>query len=86
MEKRTLAIGTEYRAAAKSADLRNYDMEEGPISQRLASLIVTGASFGRFGECSDSVLKLVAVMAKARVEQQTLAWGRVQEYFLKVTY
>ena len=76
VEKRVLAIATEYRTAAKTADQRYYGTEDGPISQRLATLILTGVSFGRFGEMSDTVHKLVAIMAKARVEQQTLAWGR----------
>ena len=49
---------------------------DGPISQRLATLSLIGVSFGRFAEAADSIHGLVNVMAKARVEKQSLAWGR----------
>ena len=76
VERRVLAIGKEYREAAEAADLRYYGTDAGPITQRLAQLTLTGVAFGRFGEASDTVHKLVAIMAKTRVEKQTLAWGR----------
>ena len=76
VERRVLAIATEYRTAARVADMRHHGTEDGPITQRLATLALTGAAFGRFCEASETVQKLVAVMAKARVEQQSLAWGR----------
>ena len=71
-----LAIHREYRTAAALADQRYYDTMDGPISQRLATLSLTRASFGRFCETTDTVHNLVAIMAKARVEKQSLAWGR----------
>ena len=76
VEKRNLAIANKYRTASKKADQRYYGIDDGPISQRLATLIITGCSFGRFCESTETTHKLVSVMAKARVEQQSLAWGR----------
>ena len=76
VERRVLAIHREYRTAAALADQRHHGRLDGPISQRLATLILVGAAFGRFGEAADTVHKLVTVMAEARVKQQTLAWGR----------
>ena len=76
MEKRVLAVQTEYRTSAAAADRRYYQVDNGPISQRLATLDLVGVAFGRFGEASESVHNLVAVLAKARVKQQELAWGR----------
>ena len=76
VERRNAAIHREYRTAAALADQRYYDTMDGPISQRLATLIITGCSFGRFCESTETTHKLVSVMAKARVEQQSLAWGR----------
>ena len=76
VERRNAAIHREYRTAAALADQRYYDTMDGPISQRLATLSLTGASFGRFCETTDTVHNLVAIMAKARVEKQSLAWGR----------
>ena len=46
------------------------------MSRRLATLSLIGVSFGRFAEAADSIHGLVTVMAKARVEKQSLAWGR----------
>ena len=73
-----LAIGTKYRMAAREADMRHHSIEDSPIPQRLATLVLTGAAFVRFCKASETVQKLVAVMAKARVKQQTLhgAGGR----------
>ena len=76
VERRVLAIRKEYETAAKTADQRYYDTDHGPICQRLSQIVLTGVAFGRLAEASESVHKLVAVMAKARVEQQQLAWGR----------
>ena len=76
VERRVLAIHREYRTAAALADQRHHGRLDGPISQRLATLILVGAAFGRFGEAADTVHKLVTIMAEARVKQQTLAWGR----------
>ena len=76
VERRNMAITREYRTAAALADQRYYGTMDGPISQRLASLVLTGASFGRFGEAAETVHTMVAIMAKARVEKQSLAWGR----------
>ena len=50
-------------------------MDNGPISQRLATLDLMGVAFGRFSEASESLHNLVSVMANARVKQQELAWG-----------
>ena len=76
VERRVLAIRKEYETAAKTADQRYYGTDHGPICQRLSQIVLTGVAFGRLAEASESVHKLVAVMAKARVEQQQLAWGR----------
>ena len=76
VERRVLAIKQEYKTAAATADQRYYGTDTGPITQRLGQMVLTGVAFGRLAEASDSVHKLVAVMAKARVEQQQLAWGR----------
>ena len=37
---------------------------------------ILGVSFGRFGEASDTVHKLVSTMAEARCKQQELAYAR----------
>ena len=63
--------------AAKAADLKYYQTEAGPITQRLNQISpIIGVAFGRFGEASESVHKLVDVMTTARVESQARAWRR----------
>jgi hypothetical protein len=54
------AIGREYRAAASAADQWYYGTEDSPVSQRLATLTLTGLAFGRFREIFDTVHILVA--------------------------
>ena len=76
VERRTIAIGQEYKTAASAADLKYYQTENGPISQRLNTISLLGVSFGRFGEASDSVHKLVSTMAESRCKQQELAYAR----------
>ena len=76
VERRVLSINNEYRRAAAAADLRYYQVEEGPIGQRLSQLDLVGVSFGRFGEASESVHQMIKIMAEARVKQQELAWCR----------
>ena len=80
VERRVLAIEQEYRRAAKAADLKYYQTEAGPITQRLNQISpIVGAAFGRFGEASESVHKLVDVMTTARVESQARAWRRGED-------
>ena len=80
VEKRDKAIMKEYETAAKKADQRYYNTDSGPITQRLVQIgPILPASFGRLGEAGDPVHKLVSVMAQARVNKQTLAWGRGEE-------
>ena len=62
-------------SSSKAADRRYYQVDNGPISQRLATLDLMGDAFGRFSEASESLHNLVSVMANARVKQQELAWG-----------
>ena len=70
----------EYKIAAKKADQRYYNTDSGPITQRLVQIgPILPASFGRLGEAGEPVHKLVSVMAQARVNKQTLAWGRGEE-------
>ena len=56
--------------------MKYYQTENGPISQRLNTISLLGVSFGRFGEVSDSVHKLVSTMAEARCKKQELAYAR----------
>ena len=80
VERRVLAIEQEYRRAAKAADLKYYQTEAGPITQRLNQISpILGVAFGRFGEASESVHKLVDVMTTARVESQARAWRRGED-------
>lgn len=80
VERRVLAITQEYNSAARQADLRYYNTEAGPITQRLAQISpIVGVAFGRFSEASESVHKLVDVMTEARVESQNRAWRRGEE-------
>ena len=66
--------------AAKAADLKYYQTEAGPITQRLNQISpIIGVAFGRFGEASESVHKLVDVMTTARVESQARAWRRGED-------
>ena len=51
-------------------------MDQGPVSQRLATLSLEGMAFGMFGEASKTVHETIQVMAEARVAQQSRAWGR----------
>ena len=76
VERRTIAIGQEYRSAASAADQKYYNTNNGPISQRLDTISLIGVAFGRFGEASDTVHKLVATMAEARYAKQELAYAR----------
>ena len=80
VERRVLATGNEYSAAAKAADVKYYQTEAGPITQRLHQISpILGIAFGRFGEASESVHKLVDVMVEARVENQLRAWRRGED-------
>ena len=80
VERRDTAVKREYKKAAMKADQRYYQTDSGPVTQRLVQIgPIHPASFGRLGETSDPVHKLVAIMAKARVSKQTLAWGRVED-------
>ena len=76
VERRTLAIDQEYKNAASAADQKYYNTNNGPISQRLNTISLIGVSFGRFGEASDTVHKLVSTMAEARCLKQDLAYAR----------
>ena len=76
VERRTIAIGQEYKNAASAADQKYYNTDNGPISQRLNTISLLGVAFGRFGEASESVHKLVATMAEARCVKQELAYAR----------
>ena len=80
VERRVLAIGNEYSSAAKAADQKYYQTDAGPITQRLHQISpILGVAFGRFGEASESVHKLVDTMAEARVENQLRAWRRGED-------
>ena len=76
VERRTIAISQEYKNAATAADQKYYNTDNGPISQRLNTISLVGVAFGRFGEASESVHKLVATMAEARCAKQELAYAR----------
>ena len=76
VERRNIAIDQEYKSAASAADMKYYQTENGPISQRLNTISLLGVSFGRFGEASDSVHKLVSTMAEARCKQQEPSYAR----------
>ena len=52
--------------------LNTYCSTDNP-TQRLSQIVLTGMVFDQLGETTDSVHKLVAVMAKARMDQQQLA-------------
>ena len=55
--------------------MKYYQTENGPISQRLNTITILGVAFGRFGEASDSVHKLV----ESRCKQQELGYARGEE-------
>ena len=76
MERRVESIHKEYVKNAKEADIRHFGVEQGPISQRLATMALTGMAFGMMGEASKTVQETIQVMAEARVAQQNRAWGR----------
>ena len=80
VKRRDIAVSKEYETAAKKADQKYYNTDSGPITQRLVQIgPIYPASFGRLGEAGDPVHKLVSIMAQARVDKQTLAWGRGEE-------
>ena len=80
VRRRDRAISKEYKTAAKKADQKYFNPDSGPITQRLVQIgHIYPASFGRLGEARDPVHKLVSIMAQARVDKQTLAWGRGEE-------
>ena len=80
VERRVLAITTEYTSAARAADQKYYQTDAGPITQRLHQISpILGVAFGRFGEASESVHKLVDKMTEARVESQLRAWRRGED-------
>ena len=70
------AIQAEYNKHAREADRKYFGMDQGPVSQRLATLSLEGMAFGMFGEASKTVHETIQVMAEARVAQQSRAWGR----------
>ena len=72
VERRVDSVLTEYARHAREADLRHHGVEQGPISQRLASMALSGMAFGMMGEASISVHQTIQVMAEARVAQQNL--------------
>ena len=76
MERRVEAIQKEYTKNAKEADTKYFGVDQGPISQRLATMALTGMAFGMMGEASNSVHKTIQLIAEARVAQQNRAWGR----------
>ena len=79
VERRVEAIQKEYVKNAKEADTKYFGVEQGPISQRLATMALTGMAFGMMGEASKTVHQTIQVMAEARVAQQNRAWGRGEE-------
>ena len=79
VERRVEAIKKEYAKNAKEADIKYFGVEQGPISQRLASMALSGMAFGMMGEASITVHQTIQVMAEARVAQQNRAWGRGEE-------
>ena len=76
VERRVEAIQKEYTKNAKEADTKYFGVDQGPISQRLATMALTGMAFGMMGEASNSVHKTIQLIAEARVAQQNRAWGR----------
>ena len=92
VEKRVKEITREYAKEAKKADLKFFKTENGPVTMRLAQVgPILGMAWGRMGEASKSVHTMVEVMARAKVRQQNLAWGRGEElekgdYARQVTY
>jgi len=80
VKRRELAIVKEYEKAAKDNDQKYFNTENGPITQRLSQISpIFPSPFGRFGKTGDKVHALVAVMAKARVSKQNIAWGRGED-------
>ena len=92
VEKRVKKIRKEYADDAKAADQKFFQKENGPVTMRLAQVgPILGMAWGRFGEASQTVHSTLDLMAKAKVRQQNLAWGRGEElekgdYAYQVTY
>ena len=66
----------EYTRHAKEADRKYFGVDQGPVSQHLATMNLEGMAFGMMGEGSKSVHQTIQVMAEARVAQQNRACGR----------
>ena len=80
VKRRDIDVMQDYQDNASKADIKHYKVPQGPITARLAQIgPIVPCCFGRFGESSDAVHKMVSIMAKARVEKQQLAWGRGQQ-------
>ena len=79
VERRVDAIHTEYTRHAREADVKYHGVEQGPITQCLATMALTGMAFGMVGDASSTVHDTIQVMAEAKVAQQNRAWGRGEE-------
>ena len=79
VERRVTDIHTSYAQHAKEADLKYHGVEQGPITQRLATMNLKGIAFGMMGEASSTCHETIKVMAEARVAMQNRAWGRGEE-------
>ena len=68
VEKRVKKTAKEYADGAKEADQKFYQMENGPVTMRLAQVgPILGMAWGRLGEASKTVHSTVDLMAKAKV-------------------
>ena len=80
VERRVKKVIWEYGSDAKKADIKYYQTDQGPFTRRLEEVgPVYAMAWGRLGEASNSVHKLVEVIAAARVKQQNMACGRGEE-------
>ena len=92
MEKRVKRIRKKYTDDAMAADLKFFQTENVPLTMCLAQKgPILEMAWGRFGEASNTVHSMVDVMAKDRVKQQNLVWGRGDklekgDYSYQVTY
>ena len=77
VDRRTAWIQVEYRdKAARMDEAMGKERGRGPVSRRLEEFKqVIDLCFGGYGEASDSVHKLVEVLAKFRVKSLSLATG-----------
>ena len=69
----------DYKKAAMKTDQRYYQTDSGLVTQRLVQIGPIHPALLVGLVSSDPINKLVAIMAKARVSKQTLAWGRGQD-------